>query len=239
MSKNVIKAIGHVFYPESCPLDNVLEHILDKYNCCISPIHDRDLNKNGTLKKPHYHMLFQGNLSEKDKKYISKITTMNYFEQLYDLNASYDYLYHWCTKTDWFLPNKAQYWSADIIYSERWTEVKKVLPKEDLFLRLVNDMTLCYEFSDFVNFLTTIDDMIYREYCLKNYHLIDTYIRSNRNKSRIEKKKIPDSKIHDENFEDSTYIHNINGEKKCDLRTDNLARQCTIENEINFPIDVE
>lgn len=234
-----IKGIGHVFYPESCPLENVLNFVLDNYNCCISPIHNRDISKDGKLKKPHYHILFQGNLSREDKNRISKITTMNYFEQLYDLESSYDYLYHWNPKTNWFIPDKAQYWSADIIYSERWTEVKKAFPKEDFFLRLVNDMTLCYEFSDFVNFLTTIDDMAYREYCLKNYHLIDTYIRSNRNKSRIEKKKIPNSKIQLENFEDSTYIHNMKSERVCDLRTENLARQCEIEEKIDFPLDIE
>lgn len=238
MPNKSIKGIGHVFYPESCPIDNVLEHILDKYNCCISPVHDRDLTRDGILKKKHYHILFQGKLSAKDKRYISSITTMNYFEDLYDLRASYDYLYHWKTSDNWFIKGKAQYWKADIIYSERWSDLPNDDVKEDFFRRMVDDMSLCCEFSDFINFLSDIDDIPYREYCLKNVHLIDRYIISNKFKNRNQKSGIPINQLKTEEWQDSTKVHNMQNAELMDLRTYVNTKFQDIENKIDFPIDI-
>lgn len=51
-----------VVYPESAPDDWI--DILSEYHVAtlISPLHDRDIDPNGNLKKPHYHVLliFEG-----------------------------------------------------------------------------------------------------------------------------------------------------------------------------------
>lgn len=183
MSKNVILGISHVIYPESCPIDNVIEHVLPYYPVAISPIHNRDLDSKGNLKKPHYHLLFQGKLSEKDKRYISNITTMKYFEPAFDMSASYFYLYHWNTKTNWFFDGKAQYWSADIIKSETFSFVPSLdLDVTDYFLLMVDYLRSFTEFSDFINFLAYQNDEEFRKYCLNHIPLINNYINSNRSK---------------------------------------------------------
>lgn len=52
-----------VFYPESAP-ENFLEIMEDWHvPLVLSPLHDKDVKKNGEVKKPHYHviMTFEGN----------------------------------------------------------------------------------------------------------------------------------------------------------------------------------
>lgn len=51
-----------VIYPESAP-DNWLDILSDHHvPCLVSPYHDSDLNPDGVVKKPHYHVLlaFEG-----------------------------------------------------------------------------------------------------------------------------------------------------------------------------------
>lgn len=46
-----------VVYPESAP-ENWMDILSDmKIPCFISPLHDKDVNPTGELKKPHYHVL--------------------------------------------------------------------------------------------------------------------------------------------------------------------------------------
>ena len=46
-----------VVYPESCP-DHWLT-ILEEHHvpCCVSPLHDKDVNADGEIKKAHYHVV--------------------------------------------------------------------------------------------------------------------------------------------------------------------------------------
>lgn len=207
-----IQGIGHVFYPESCPIENVIEYILPFYNCCISPIHNRDKLKNGQIKKAHFHLLFQGKLSEKDKRYISKITTMNYFENLFSLADSYSYLFHWNNSTNWFILNKAQYWSADIIYSERWNDNNELLQccsssvaytLSDIF-SFINDFSILeiYEIYDYA--LSINDDNLLNT--ISRYdRQISGYLRSRRFAKRDNAITLK-NKLRDEFFEDNTLL---------------------------------
>lgn len=185
MSKNVVVGVGHVFYPESCPIENIENFILPNYNVACSPLHDRDKKADGTLKKPHYHLLFIGKLSEKDKRYIEKITGMKHFESLYDLKQSYYYLYHWDGKTNWFIKNKAQYWSADIKKGELFDyDVRNDDSSEnnnDYFSCMLNDLQCLHCFQDFFLFINNSNDEKYKEYCLKYHSFISNYYRNNGN----------------------------------------------------------
>ncbi|WP_367695332.1 Rep family protein, partial [Helicobacter pylori] len=48
-----------IIYPDSA--NNEWLDILERtcIPCAISPLHDKDLEKDGTPKKPHYHVLFK------------------------------------------------------------------------------------------------------------------------------------------------------------------------------------
>lgn len=52
-----------IVYPDSLP-KNWLE-LLQNEPVAISPLHDKDVNPDGTLKKPHYHIVlnYKGNKS--------------------------------------------------------------------------------------------------------------------------------------------------------------------------------
>lgn len=183
MSKNIIQGLGHVFYPESCPLENIIDLILPKYNCCVSPIHDRDIKEDGTIKKSHYHLLFVGKLTDKDKRYISKITTMNYFEPLYDINASYLYLFHWSSKTNWFIPGKAHYWSADIRKGELFDlhiDIKDNTISSDDYLTLL--FNVLGNYNCFRDFFTGISNGQYPlefvNFCVSKNSFINNWYRN-------------------------------------------------------------
>ena len=46
-----------VLYPDSAP-DNWLDYLKDTHlPIAISPIHNKDINPDNTLKKPHYHVI--------------------------------------------------------------------------------------------------------------------------------------------------------------------------------------
>lgn len=55
MAKKVYAAI---IYPDSLPLQAAVDHLDGlKWDYRISPLHDKDVNEDGTPKKPHYHLL--------------------------------------------------------------------------------------------------------------------------------------------------------------------------------------
>lgn len=57
-SKNVKKRNwAFIVYPESVPADWREQLQLSGLQCVISPLHDRDVNADGTPKKPHYHVI--------------------------------------------------------------------------------------------------------------------------------------------------------------------------------------
>lgn len=55
MAKKVYAAI---IYPDSLPLEAAVEYLDGlKWDYRISPLHDKDVNEDGSPKKPHYHLL--------------------------------------------------------------------------------------------------------------------------------------------------------------------------------------
>ena len=64
-----------ILYPESAPNDwkNQLREL--HINYVISPLHDKDKNEDGTLKKPHFHILLSFN-NQKSFSQIKEITDL-------------------------------------------------------------------------------------------------------------------------------------------------------------------
>lgn len=63
-----------VVYPESMPKN--FEEIIQKWGLpiALSPLHDKDINPDGTEKKPHYHIIF----------YFDGPTTYNHVKEMCD-----------------------------------------------------------------------------------------------------------------------------------------------------------
>lgn len=94
-----------VFYMDSCPAD--WPNIVADWHvpCLVSPLHDSDVDQNGELKKPHYHILFvfEGNktfdqmvdmVSQLGVNYVEKVASrMGYERYLCHLDNPDKYQY--------------------------------------------------------------------------------------------------------------------------------------------------
>ncbi len=105
------RAWSFILYPESAP-ENWLE-ILDSFHCafCISPLHDRDVKKDGTPKKSHYHVIY---VSDGPCYFKSALSFMSLvkgimLEPVHHLRGAVRYHIHIDS------PEKAQYSQDDII----------------------------------------------------------------------------------------------------------------------------
>lgn len=99
-------------YEDSRPVDwfEILEKTMLKI--CISPRHDKDINKEGTFKKPHYHVLmcFEGPTTYNNALSIASRVGANIVFQAYSAKGSYEY---WTHKNN---PEKAQYDVSDMVF---------------------------------------------------------------------------------------------------------------------------
>lgn len=100
-----------VVYPESAP-ENWRDVISDMHVAAlISPLHDKDVNPDGTQKKPHYHVMF---IFESVKEYETQVKPM--FEKIggvgrEEINSARGYARYLCHMDN---PEKYQYDPAEV-----------------------------------------------------------------------------------------------------------------------------
>lgn len=101
-----------VVYPESAP-ENWRDLISDFHVAAlISPLHDKDVNPDGTQKKPHYHVMF---IFEGVKEYETQVKPM--FEQIggvgrEEVNSARGYARYLCHMDN---PEKYQYDPTEVM----------------------------------------------------------------------------------------------------------------------------
>ena len=178
-------------YPDSVPGNwrDVLQQT--GLQCCVSPLHDSDVNPDGTPKKPHWHVILV---------YGTGPTTFNVVKTLTDkLNGTIPIpldqikgYYRYLTHKD--NPEKAQYDEADVKtvngfnirdYVELTTsEVNKI--KLDI-TRFVEENDI-REYSDLLRELDIKNRFDMWDVAANNTIFTDTYIRSRRYKlEKLEK----------------------------------------------------
>lgn len=181
-----------VVYPESLPT-NWLE-ILEQsgIQCAISPLHDKDINADGTPKKPHYHLLFV----------YSNSTTYNAVKDFLDrLNGTIPQpleqvrgYYRYLTHKD--NPEKAQYNEKDIHlvngfdisnYVELTTTEINAIKKE--LQKVIRDNRI-FEYAELMDYC--LDNDLDNAYDVVSNHTIffNTYITSYRNKYKQDLAKL-------------------------------------------------
>lgn len=185
MEKNVKKKYwAFVLYLESAP-ENWKEILqLRGIPVCISPYHDKDVNPDGTPKKPHYHIIlcFPNTTTYNNVKSITDSLNQPIPISLDAVNGYYRYLTH---KDN---PEKYQYSSEDIetlngfsiddFVELTYTQVKTIC----IYLQqLIIDNNIL-EYSDLLDYLLTNE--LYTELDVASNHtlLFNTYICSRRNK---------------------------------------------------------
>lgn len=155
----------------------------------ISPFHDKDINPDGSIKKPHYHviMCFDGPTTFNNALSVAKKCNANTVQPLEQIRGYYRYFTHMDN------PEKYQYNDNDITtingfdinnYIElTYTEVSKLLLQ---IQHLIRDKHVL-EYSDLLDMLDTDDTKELWDVARNHTFLLDRYISSRRNKTKKEK----------------------------------------------------
>lgn len=110
-SDNRARSFATVVYPESAPV-NWLDILKDYHiSTFVSPLHDKDVNPGGELKKAHYHVMimFEGKKSERQVKSIFDSIGGVGCEIVKSIRGYARYLCHMDN------PEKFQYSQSDVI----------------------------------------------------------------------------------------------------------------------------
>lgn len=171
-----------LIYPESAPKDwySKLEEL--HIPVCVSPLHNKDTNPDGEIKKPHYHVMlcWDGPTTQKNVQDISDMFSGVLPIPVASVKGMYNYFTH---KDN---PEKFQYDSKDIINISGFdildfrtytaNEVLEMRLKIDEFIR----MGLIVEYYDLREQLITYDLELYT-YVSNNTSLYKPFLDSKRN----------------------------------------------------------
>lgn len=121
-----------IMYPDSAP-ENWKEIFNELHiQAAVSPLHDRDENPNGEIKKAHWHVVlcFENNKTENQVREISKMVNGTEVKMVQSLVGMLRYLTHRDN------PEKAQYDDKDIITFGGLDVAKIILTSSDKVLML-------------------------------------------------------------------------------------------------------
>ncbi len=176
---------GFVVYPDSLP-----NNYIDLINSigipmCFSPLHDKDINPDGSIKKPHYHVLcYYDNVTSYNNvnNNVCKLLNGTIPIKIENLRSMYRYHIHLDN------PEKFQYDDKDRIFFNGFDTSKvEILSKTDLLklkrsiLEIIEEKSI-YEYSDLINFLNNNDLIDLLDIASGNTVFFNAYIHSKRNK---------------------------------------------------------
>lgn len=175
-------------WPDSAP-NNWREQLQETgLQCCISPLHDKDLNPDGTAKKPHYHVIlcYSGPTSYNVVKGLTERLRQSVPKPLEQMQGMYRYFTHQDN------PEKYQYSKSEITtingfnirdYVELTkTEVDRILGQIQDFIRDNGIM----EYSDLLDDLRDAGESMQDWHSIAMSHtmMLTSYLRSRREKQR-------------------------------------------------------
>lgn len=152
----------------------------------ISPFHDKDINPDGEVKKPHYHviMTYDGPTTFNNALSVAKLANANTVQPLEQIRGYYRYFTHFDN------PEKYQYDEKDITtingfdinnYIEMtYTEVSRYLCQ---IQQLIRDKSIT-EYADLLDFLFDNDLKELWDVARNHTLLLNTYISSLRYKMK-------------------------------------------------------
>ena len=173
-----------VLYPESAP-SNWRELLqLTGLECVISPLHNKDVNPDGTPKKPHFHIIicYQGPTSYNVVKSLCDSLNCPIPQYLESVKGYYRYLTHMDN------PEKAQYSKDDIQTLNgfnilNYVEITKAEAAEykRKIQTLIREKDII-EYCDLLDYL--IDNSLFEELdiAMNNTLLFNNYIKSRKYK---------------------------------------------------------
>lgn len=178
-----------VLYPESAPADWREQLQQTGLQCAISPLHDKDLNADNTVKKAHYHVIavYSGPTSYNVVKRLTDSLNQPIPQPLEQVRGYYRYLSH---KDN---PEKAQYDEREITFINGF-DIQDFV---ELTRREINAIKLdllgfirakeIFEYSDFIDCVE--DDPSWFYVAVSNTIFFDRYISSRRNAQKATREK--------------------------------------------------
>lgn len=185
MPKNVKKRNwAFVLYPESAPQDWKEQLQLTGLQCAISPLHNKDINPDGTPKKAHYHVIltYGGPTSYNVVKALTDSLNQPIPQALEQIRGYYRYLTH---KDN---PEKYQYNENDITTINGFditefiemtkSEVLEIKSKLQTMIRELNII----EYADLLDYIQDNGEKSEYDVASSNTIFFNTYIKSRRYK---------------------------------------------------------
>lgn len=172
-----------VLYPESAPADWREQLQKTGLLCAISPLHDRDVNPDGEVKKAHYHVIlcYSGPTSYDVVKRLTDSLSQPIPQPLEQVRGMYRYFTH---KDN---PEKAQY-SDDDISTINGFDIRDFVEltgsEIDNIKRSIQSLILelnITEYSVLMDYLLSYDNPDFYSVAASNTLFFNTYLSSRRN----------------------------------------------------------
>ena len=181
-----------VIYPESAPQD--WRDIIRQRGllAAASPLHDRDINADGTPKKPHYHIIvvYDGPTTYNNVLALSQGELCGTIPKVLDSPRG---MYTYFTHED--NPEKAQYERKDIEHFNGFNITDLCMLKaseiQEIKLRVLDfiDDNDIFEYADLVRYLRLAEMKDEAQVAMESTFFFDKYITSRRNSiGRLDKK---------------------------------------------------
>lgn len=186
-----------ILYPESAPEDwlNTLQSTLVPF--ALSPLHDKDINDDGSLKKPHYHVLLRYDGPTTYNHVLELTRSLNQpIPTRYDsFSGAYAYLYHGNS------PDKFQYESASVVRYNGLSVPSSRSESGDMLRRVAvlsfiddNDIR---EYADLVDYVVSSSNEEWLKEISRNCYFYLQYIKSRHYRSVSQLESIK-AKVFDE-----------------------------------------
>ena len=193
MKKITGRSWAFVMYPDSMPHN--WEEIISSTGLpmAISPLHDKDINPTGEVKKPHYHVIcyYENSTTYNNvKTNVCDLLNATIPQKLESIRGMFRYHIHLDN------PEKYQYDDRDRkLYNGFDIDLANKLTRSETLKMLLQVYTFCndnniYEYSDLVNILKDADMIQMLDVIIFNTLPIKTFLESKRYKLRDLQKTI-------------------------------------------------
>lgn len=176
-----------IVYPDSAP-DNWLQILRDsQLNIFVSPLHDSDVNPDGEIKKPHYHVLVTFDSVKTQAQFLEFAETFGGVGQE-KVNSLRGYARYLCHLDN---PEKYRYKEEDVISigtddylsiislpSDKYTAIREMID-------FINHEEI-YMFSDLLLYCSMNNEAWFRCLCDNGSYVIKEYLKSALFKKRLE-----------------------------------------------------
>lgn len=181
MSNTVFRSRNWVFvaYPESMP-DNwkeILEGLC--IPCFVSPLHSEDKEEDGTLKKPHYHimLMYHGMQTQKAVKEIADKLNAVLPQGVKDVRSMARYLCHMDQ------PSKHQYNAEDVLQFNGADYFTLIMSSADKYQAVREMIQFCSEqkiycYADLLVYSAGCNDSWFRCLCDNGTVVMKEYLKS-------------------------------------------------------------